>query len=369
MKFTVLKENFFKGLNVVGKAINSRTSMPILSNVLIKTEKGRLSMTASGLQLSITAKIGAKVDSDGAIAVPARLLAEFVSQVSGEKIDAELKGSIFKVNTDKSSASFAGADAGEFPTIDLVDKGLEVELSAKEFTQVLQLVGFTVASDEGRPVLTGIYCKAEGSSIIFAGTDGFRMAEYKMKLGKSVSEKIEFIVPARSFIEVGRAFVTEDEKLTLVVDPERNLVAMKAADMEAPFRIIDGEYPDYQSIIPAEFSSEVHISKSEFENGIKLANIFSRESGNMVKLVVKKGSVESISQPTETGSSSNEMSAEVTGEEVEIAFNAKYLLEFLANATEDDLVFKISEPLKPGLFKFEGKDHYLYIVMPMKANW
>jgi len=369
MKFTVLKDNFLKGLNIVGKAINARAPVPILSNILIKTEKGRLVLMASGLQITISAKIGAKVDKEGEITIPAKLLIDFVSQIADEKIEASLDGSVLTLKTDKSSAKFSGAGADEFPAIETIKKGVSFDLSSKEFAKAMQYAGFTVASDEGRPVLTGLYIEAEKSGILFAGTDGFRMAEYKMKLAKSIEEKVSFIVPARSFIEVGRALLAESESVSLTVDSEKNLLVLKVDDFEAYFRMIDGEYPDYRSIIPSDFTTEVHVSRADFENGVKLSNIFSRDSGNMIKLIVGKKGIQSMSQPSESGSNTTNISAEVTGEDVEIAFNAKYLLEFFASISDDEIVFKISDSLKPGLFKLEGKDHYFYIVMPMKANW
>ena len=369
MEFTVLREKLSKGLQTVNRAVNVRSPLAVLSNILIRTEKGRLKITASNLQITISAWVGAKVDKDGEITVPARLLTDFVSQITDEKLNAIVDGSTLKISTAKAKATFMGIPASEFPEISKVEKGVKVELDSKSLLNALQKVQFAVATDEGRPVLTGMYLNLSNSTLTIAGTDGFRMAEYKFKLKESVKKPLECVVPARALFDIVKAFSAESKKISLTINLEHNLVFIKIDDMEAHLRMIEGEYPNYSEVVPDEFDTQIKIAKEELTSGIKLASIFSRDMGNMIKIIANKKSIEAISQPTEAGSNSTEMKGEFEGENLEITFNAKYLLDFLTNIPEDEIEFKAGGSTKPGLFNIVGNKNYFYLVMPMKANW
>ncbi len=370
MKFTVLTENLNKSLQIAGKAINQRSPLPVLSNILIQTEKGRLKLTASNLQMTIVSYVGAKIDVNGEYTVPARLLMEFVSQVVDEKIEAELKESALHLETKKAKASIVGIPATEFPETQSNTTGLSVKFKSKELMEILQKELFAVAVDEGRPVLTGLYLRFEKGELTIAGTDGFRMTEYKTKVPSfKTADIVECVVPAKAIGDIVKSFSTESEELEVIIVKEKNMLVIKAEDLEAQIRLIEGQYPDYASIIPDEHTTEIRISKAEFASAIKLASIFSRDTGNMIKLVAEGKSFKAFSQPTESGSNVTEMTAEIEGEDLEIAFNARYLLDFVNNIAEDEIIFRATESQKPGLFRVEGLKGYFYLVMPMKVNW
>ena len=343
---------------------------------------------ASDLQMSISAKVGAKIDEPGEITVPAKILLEFVNQVNSDKIDFSLNGSILKLATDKANATLAGIPASEFPVMDRPDKGYEVTLPSEVFSKAIQKIQYVVAVDEGRPVLTGIYFKISKNELVIAGTDGYRMAEYSMDLetssiGIKKDEVVSCVVPAKAFAENVKAFAGKAIDITFAIFPESNVVTLKADDYEAQIRLIDGEYPDYISVVPSDFSTTVTIDSGEFSNGIKLASIFARDIGNMIKLVIKGGVIESLSQPSESGSNVTKMSADVEGEDISIAFNAKYLLDFVSNQNSGgEIIFKTSDPLKPVLFSINGEENYFssgkrvsgykryfHLIMPMKSSW
>lgn len=388
MRFTVIRENLSNALNVVSKAVNQRSPLPILSNILIKTEKGMIQLFASDLQMSISANVGAKIDEPGEITVPAKILIEFVNQVNSDKIDFSLNGAILKLSTDKANATLAGIPASEFPIMDNPSQGYEVTLPSDIFLKAIQKVQYVVAIDEGRPVLTGIYCKITKNELVIAGTDGYRMAEYSFGLQNSLlgikeDEIVSCVVPAKALFENIKAFAGKSNEITFAIYPENNVVTLKVDDYIAQIRMIDGEYPDYLSVVPSDFSTTVVIDSSEFSNGIKLASIFARDVGNMIKLVISDGFIESISQPSEAGSNITKMSAEVEGDDISIAFNAKYLLDFVNSQTlSSDIIFKSSDPLKPVLFSIEGEENYFFegkkvsgfkkyfhLIMPMKSSW
>ena len=372
MKFTILQKNFKQNLDVVGNAINSRTPLPVLSNILIKTEKGRIKLVASDLQVTIATYVGAKIDEDGEITIPAKLLSEFVNQLVDEKITGELESNSLQLTTNKVKAVFSGIPANEFPeVVDIKDSSTKIVLDANKFLESIHKVYFASATDEGRPVLTGVYLKVKGNSLILASTDGFRMSEYKLSLSKPIKNEFECIVPARIFSTVLKSFLgyVSVETLDLYFNADKNMLSIVVDDMEASFRTIEGEYPDYQSVIPKDFDTTISIEKSEFSNAIKLANVFAKDTGYSVKLVVKDKKVTLASQPTESGTNLVNIDCKVRGDDVTISFNAKYLLDFVNNSDATDLEFKIADSLKPGMLTEKGDDNYWYIVMPMKSTW
>lgn len=372
MKFTILQKNFKKNLEVVGNAVNARTPLPVLNNILIKTEEGRIKLTASDLQVTISTYVGAKIDEEGEITIPSKLLSDFVNQVVDDKIVGELESNSLKLHTDKVKAAFSGIPASEFPeSDDIKNFSKKIVLDSKKFSEAINNVYFASAIDEGRPVLTGIYLKVEGKFLILAATDGFRMAESKVLLDEPVKEGFDCIVPARVLSTVLKSFLNHIsvDTLDLYFNDEKNMLSIVVDDMESSFRTIEGEYPDYQSVIPNEFSTTISIEKSEFANAIKLASVFARDTGYSIKLSIKDKVVTLSSQPTESGTNIVNMDCKVKGEEVTIGFNAKYLLDFVTNSDSQDLELKIDDPLKPGMLTEKGSDDYWYIVMPMKSNW
>lgn len=369
MQFTVLQENLHKGLSIVGRAINQRSPLPVLSNILIKTDKGRIKVTASDLQITISSWIGAKVDEPGEITVPAKVLTDFTNQLSEEKIEMTLDGGTLKVNTEKANANLTTIPASEFPDLELSEEGNKITLKSEELVKAIQQVQFAAAADESRPVLTGIYLRAEGNTLIIACTDGYRMAEYRLKLGAEVNEPVKCVIPAKAFSDIVKSFAPKSDDIELIINSENNAVVVRVEDHEAQLRMIEGEYPDYEAVLPKEFNTEVRVSRSELLRAIRLANVFSKDIGNSVKIVASEEGIEAKSQPSESGSNVSKVNGEVEGEDIEITFNAKYLLDFLSNIDESELIFKALDPLKPGLFNIADNKNYFFLAMPMKANW
>lgn len=369
MQFTVLQDNFKKGLAVVSRAINTRSPLPVLSNLLIKTDKGRIKVTASDLQITISSWIGAKVDAPGEITVPAKILIDFVNQLSDEKIELALDAGNLKVTTEKAKANLTTIPATEFPNLELPEDGNKLTIKSSELVKALSQVQFAAAIDESRPVLTGIYLKVVKNTLIIACTDGFRMAEYKLALSSDMGEEVSCVIPAKSFSDIVKSFAPKSENIELTINSEKNTVVVQAEDSEAQLRMIEGQYPDYESVLPKEFTTEIRVSKTELLNAIKLTSIFARDIGNSVKISASENGIEAKSQPSESGSNESKINAELEGDSLDITFNAKYLLDFLSNIEESEILFKASDPLKPGLFHIVGQDNYFFLAMPMKANW
>lgn len=369
MKLTVKQSNLVKALTIVNKAVNPRVSLPMLANVLMRTEKGRLKLTASDLQTTISVWLGAKIDEQGEYTVPAKILTEFVTQVKDETIDFALTGAILKASTSKAKANFSGMPAHEFPSIEADTQGQTIKLKSKDFLDAVSKIVFTVATDESRPILTGIYLKAQNNLLTIAATDGFRMAEYKLDLNELFETEVKCVIPGKYLADVVKAFAPASEEIVLNVNMDRNVATIKVEDMEAQIRLLEGDFPDYEAIIPESFTSEMKFMSSELGSALKLASIFSRESGNMIKITGSDEKMEVLSQPTEAGSNTVAITGDFTGDEIQIAFNAKYILDFVNNIEDTELSFNTLESLKPGLFKITENPNYFYLVMPMRANW
>ncbi len=369
MKFSIIRGPFNKGVNIVNKAVNPKVAIPALSNILVKTEEGQIKMTASDLQVTISIWTNANIEQPGETTIPAKLLQSFIGQINEDKVDCSVADGKFHVQTEKITSTFTTLPASEFPDIEVIEEGDHVKLKSEDLVRALQHIQFVPGVNESRPVLTGIYIMISKDQMTLAVTDGFRMAEYKIKLDKDYGFESSCIVPSRSFTDIVKSFSSENEYVEMFINNNRNVVNLRVKDMQAQLRMIEGEYPDYRAIIPSEFNTKVLIAKSEVSNAIKLASVFSKDQDNMVKMVANADLVEVRSQPTESGSNIIKVQGEFTGTPIEIAFNAKYLIDLVSNAEGDEISFEANDPLKPAAFKVTGNDDYLYIVMPMRASW
>lgn len=368
MKFNTLRDPFLKGVNVVSKALNSKTAIPALSNILIKTEDNSVKLIASDLHVTISAKVGADIQNAGATSVPGKLLASFVSQLSADKVNCELDGENFKVQTDKVKSSFATISSEEFPGVEILHEGNLININSGDFAKALQHIQFVPSISDSRPVLTGIYIKIDSSKLTLAATDGFRMAEYVLNVKSDVSE-LSCIVPAKAFTDIAKTFCGEEEEIEVYINKTKNVLGLKVKDMEAQIRMIDGDYPNYRGIIPASFANKAEMDKTSLSSGIKLASIFSKDYDNMIKISQLGGNIEIKSQPTESGSNSSQVDGTVSGSDIDIAFNAKYMIDLVNNVGGDKIILETNESLKPASFKVEGNENFIYIVMPMRAGW
>src|SRR3990167_9693324 len=204
MKITILKENLSRGLNVIGKIVSTRGSLEILSNVLIKTEKGRVCLSATNLEVGINYMVGAKVELDGAITIPARLFTEFINSLPGEKITLESDGNTLHSKSDNYQSNIKGISADEFPLIPKIKTDKTLTIKAPKLKEAINLVGFAAATDDSRPVLAGVYVKMDGSKVTLATTDSYRLAEKVVDIGSEKTKKTEIIVPAKTLMELSR---------------------------------------------------------------------------------------------------------------------------------------------------------------------
>lgn len=364
MKLSCLQENLNKGITVVSRLVAQRGTLEILSHILLATEKGRLKLSATNLEIGINYKIGAKIEEEGSITVPARLYHEFISQLPTGKIDLKLEDSTLISKIGEFESHINGLSADEFPLIPRIKENKVFSIKAADLKEAINMVSFAAALDEARPVLAGIFVKVSKGKLILAATDSYRLAEKRMDLAEKNTKEIEVIVPARSLIELSR--ILDDGEKTVNVYLDESQAMFETDEVEFTSRLVEGKFPDYETIIPKESETKAVTEKNEFLNVIKVVALFSRESAGSLTLNIKENKIEAISAGSQFGESKAAAPAKVEGKAAEIVFNSKYILDVLGNL-DGSISLEVSGKLNPGIMKKEGDKSYVYVIMPLRA--
>lgn len=369
MKFTCLQENLAKGLNIVSKAIPIKTSLPIATNVLIETDNGRLKLSATNLETAISTYVGASVEQDGSITIPAKLLKEFVSNLSPSTLTAHLDDTVLHISSEKTKSKFNGTSSADFPPLPVLDKKAEhIELDPKVFSAAVNVVAFAAAADETRPIFTGIYLNFADKTLTIAACDGFRLSEKKVNFENEIKE-FSIIIPAKTLIEVARIFANSNEPIKLVLNETENLALFESEDTLVASRILDGEYPDYKRIIPSSTSVSAEFLANELLEAVKLTNVFAKEANGPIKMKLDpKGTISLATTAQEIGEHESQIAAEIKGDPFEIAFNSKYLLDFLNNVKSEKIILEANGNVSPCLIKPSDHENFLHIIMPMQIQ-
>jgi DNA polymerase-3 subunit beta len=370
MKLSCLQENLDWGLGVVGRAVAARTTLPITNNVLMATESSRLKLAATNLEMAISCWIGAKVTEEGSITVPARLLSDFVGSLPAEKVNINLsqQTKTLGMKCARFEARISGVDAKDFPPIPRVEGGITTKVEVEALRQGISQVVFAAATEESRPVLTGVDAKFEGSKVTLAAADGFRLAVYTMPLAEAVSKATEVIIPARTLAELNRLIAEQEEPVEIMVNPDKGQALFKLKNIELVSQLIQGTFPNYAQLIPQKYTTKATIGVADFLRATKTASIFARDGSGIIRLVVNPGA-EMSARSEELGDDVGEIDAVVEGEESKIAFNGKYLTDVLGVLHETQVALETASPSSPGVIRPVGSDNYLHVVMPMFVQW
>ena len=378
MRLSCLQENLNRGLSVVGRAVATRTTLPITNNVLLATDESRLKLVATNLEMAISHWIGAKVEEEGEITVPARLLTEFVASLQSDRVDLSLaSGSkTVELNCARFEARISGVDAKDFPPIPKVDEGINTKVEVESLRQGITQVVFAVASEESRPVLTGVDAQFDGNMLTLAAADGFRLAVYKLPLSTPVDEKIEVIIPGRTLAELSRLIGDDDEVVDVTVNPNKSQILFHMKNTELVSQLVQGTFPQYSQLIPQSSNTKVVVNVAEFLRATRTASIFARDGSGIVRLVATPGEGELTAgkitvsaRSEELGDDVGEIDATVEGEESKIAFNGKYLTDVLSVLREQKVTLETTNPSSPGVIRPVGVDNYTHVVMPMFVQW
>ena len=373
MKFSCLQENLAKGLAIVGRAVATRSTLPVLSNVLMATDEGRLKLSATNLEIGINCWIGARIEEDGATTVPARLLTEFVNSLPPERIDAQLvtRTQTLNLRCVNYEANIKGIDAQEFPLVLALSEDTGIHLGPTTLREIINQVSCAAAVDESRPVLTGVLAEISGTRLTMAAADGFRLSVRSTELPEPAPASASVIIPARALQELARVSAEEENPIRMTIAPNRSQVFFRMTDIDLVSQLVEGNFPDYKQIVPKVYSARTVVDVSEFLQAVKIASFFARDAANLVRLRVAPGEkglggkLTVMATSAELGDNVSEIQAAVEGEPIEIAFNAKYLIDVLSVISTPQMVLETSIPSSPGVIKPVDEQNFVHVIMPM----
>jgi DNA polymerase-3 subunit beta len=373
MKVTVLQENLARGLGIVSRAVSPRSTLPVLANVLIATDEGRLRLSATNLEMGITCWIGAKIEEEGSTTVPARTFADLVGTMPDPQVVLTLnpQTQTLNVRSGSSTNDVKGIDAQEFPPLPVPDFEDAILINVADFKEMVQQVAFAASTDEARPVLMGVLVTVEKDQVTMAAADGFRLSVRKAALSSPAPAPVSAIIPARALNELARIASDGEQMIQMVLPKGRGQVVFRVKDAELVSQLIDGTFPDYQQIIPRSYKSRTLVSTASLLKACRQAEIFAREGSNVVRLNIKTsgelqpGEVEISAHSEETGSNETLVEATVDGIPLLIAFNVKYLREVLEVIKSPNVALETSAPNAPGVVRPVGDDNFLHVIMPM----
>ncbi len=385
MKVSCLQENLAKGLSIVSRAVATRSTLPVLGNILIATDNGRLKLSATNLEIGITCWVGATVQEEGSTTIPARTFVDLVNALPAEQVDMELsiRTHTLNIKCGRFDNNVRGIDAHEFPLIPTADDQNAIHIAPEALRQMVEQVAFAAATDESRPILTGVLSKfennpsAQAGQLTFAASDGFRISVRTTALPEPIGTPLSVIIPARTLAELGRIvgaggpqFGPQENPVSITITPAKSQVLFHLDNVDLVSQLIDGNFPDYNPIVPKKWSTRATINTAELMKAYKAANVFARESANIVRLAIAVGE-ESLGHITvaataaETGDNAGEMDAKVEGNPIEIAFNAKFMLDVLSVVGTPQITLEMTTSTSPAMLRPVGDEHFTHVIMPM----
>lgn len=366
MKFSILQQDLLPPLQSVSRSTGVRSTLPVLDNLLLSVEGNKLKIAATNLEIGVIKFVPISDGMEGGITAPAKPLVELVSTLGPNKITLETTGEIITLSSGKLKATINGISATEFPAIPL-SHDTSISLT-KEIFLSSQHTLFAAAVDEGRPVLTGILTDIKDSKLDFVATDGFRLAHRQIILPKAITS-FKSLIPKKTFEEVLRIISEQDvEEVAIAASENQNQVVFTLGQTIVSSRLIEGQFPAWEKIIPQKTVGRAIVDKEQLTKAIKLAAVFSKNEANIVVLTAKKGSLALKSSAKEIGSQENEIEADTQGEDLQIAFNTKFLLDAVSNIPTTQLMIEFSGALSASLVKPIGAEGLEYIVMPVRLN-
>lgn len=371
MKLSLMQENLARGLSLVSRAVSSRATLPVLSNVLIKTQDGGLRLTGTNLEIGISAWVPGKIEADGAVTLPARLFTDVVSGLpAGERVDLEMeKDNTLLIRAGSFRTHLRGIEAEEFPVIPSAGDRPTTQVGQKALRRALAEVTFAAAADEARPILTGVLTRFSGETLTLAAADNYRIAVKTLGLLQSV-EETSVVIPARSYVELLRILGDTDEPVGVILAQSKSQVIFKVDTTEVVSRLIDGQFPNYQSVLPTSHSTSALVDRDELLKAVRLSALIASSAANVVRLGFGEEdhpATISVAAAADIGDAEGQVEARLEGDPVTIAFNARYLVEALQNMAADQLSIELSGPLAPGVLKPVDDPAYVHVIMPVRS--
>jgi DNA polymerase III subunit beta len=367
MNVDILTINLQQKLSFLNKAISAKNQLPVLLNFLIETKERTIKLSSTDLEIGIEIFCPAKITAPGKTTVPARLFTELVSSLSDDMITMKLDEGKLEVLTKRTKSIFQTINSDEFPRLYEVKGEKLAVLSGKEIKQEISSVVFSASQDTTRPALSGVLVRKESLGFLLVATDGYRLSLRHYKVTESKTKSASFIIPARVFREL-LAMKDDDKDISMYVSKEQNQILFEQGDTVLIGRLIEADFPNFEKIIPSDFSVSVSFDREDLLKAVKICSVFARDSANIIKLSLVKGHIIVSSGSSTIGENTVEVDAVLNGEENEIAFNAKYLLDVLNNVEATEMVFDMIGPLNPGVFKIKNDESFLHLIMPIRVQ-
>jgi DNA polymerase III subunit beta len=375
VKVSCLQENLQRALTQVSRAVATKTALPVLSNVLLSSDEGRLKIAATNLEIGITTWIGASIEEEGRITVDARLLSEFVNTLPADavQLSSDAVRSSLLVQCGRDKAAINGIDADDFPVIPTVGgEAFTASVDPQIFREMIAQVEFAAASDDSRPVLAGVLCRFEEQTLTLAAADGFRLAVREGALTEPVPNRLDVIVPARALRELARIVGDSSDPVQLAITPNQSQLLARVGETEFLSRLIEGTFPDFRQIVPREFATRVEVGRDTFMNAVRRASYFARDNNDVIRVVVRPadddvmpGTLEVSANAAERGNSQSYVDSSVSGPELQIAFNARYLSDVLGVIKQPQILLGMNGANQAGIVRPAGSEAYTHVIMPM----
>ncbi|GAC1474204.1 MAG: DNA polymerase III subunit beta [Chloroflexota bacterium] len=376
MKITAAQEQLSHGLRIAGRAVATRSPLPITTNILLATEDGRLKIAATNLEIAISTWIEASVAEEGAVTLPAKLLSEFIDTLPGGAVELHVKrgGHSAHINSGRYEANIRGMAADDFPVIPSAAEETAAQVPAELLKEMIEQVAFATAMDDTRPMLTGVLATFSGTQLTLAATDGFRLAMRIGELLTPASGDFSVIVPARTLSELAKILPDGDTLVDVSVTPNRNQVVFRAPDLHVVSRLIEGTFPNYKQIIPTKFATNVVVRTGDLLKATKIASFFSRDNSNAITIEIvppENGGVGNIvvsGAAAELGEDRGEVDAVVNGTTARVQFNSRYVSDVLGVMQSEQVGLDISGPHSAAVFRPIDSVDYTHVVMPMHTS-
>lgn len=373
MKLTVLQQDLLPGVQAVARSSGIKSTLPVLANILLQTDNGVLKLHGTNLELGVVKTVACEIIDEGDITVPARTFLEIVSSLSGSKITLETSADQLNIATSTFHATINGISATEFPSIPLSSEK-SIFVSSKVLQSSLPEIAFAAASDEGRPILTGILTEIKNNTLELVATDGFRLAHKTTSLSESTDQTFRSLIPRKTFEEVVRLMNEdlpkgEEQNVEIATSENQNQIIFTIGSTKLSSRLIEGQFPSWEKIIPSTILTTATVDRGEFLKAVKLSSVFARgDNANIIKLHTYTNKIELSSETRELGTQQSEVEATIEGEEITIAFNAKFLIEALQSTNASDISLEFSGNLSAALMKPVGETGLEYVIMPVRLS-
>lgn len=377
MKVTCLQENLSKALGIVGRAVATRTTLPITQNVLLASDEGRLKLSATNLEIAISTWVGGRIEDEGTVTLPAKLLTDFVNSLPEGQLEIDMTSRPLGVHIacERFEGSILGTDAEEFPPIPSVEQGVGASIAPRALRSAISQVVFAAASENSRPVLTGVRMELEGDQVSLAAADGFRLAVHTASLAAPVDEPVSFIIPGRTLRELERLLSDQQAPVEFTVTPQKSQALFRLDSIEMVSQLVQGTFPNYKQLIPQSYGTRTTVALGDFTRATRTASIFARDGSGIVRLQMippsdgGQGRMVVSARAEELGENTGEIDANVDGDEAKIAFSSRYLNEVLSVIGQEEIALETTTPSSPGVIKPLETDNYVHVIMPMFVQW